>query len=688
MEQIYFTTTKSYTSAITLLIASISAVASEEPIRGSLAEFQVDGMRQVMTHPFHVRVVGNEFLLAQDGGALLRGMPGAAVIRNGEQTGIAQLRGLSGDRVRVLIEGKCITPACPNHMDPPLHYAQPASGDSVEVIAGIVPVSHGGDSIAGVIRIDRPAPVFADSGETLFGGRIGAAFRESQDALSVSGNLFQATDTFRGEYRGSWMDADDLKVRGGRARATQFTTQRHDVVGSVQTNAGYLSVDGGVSRTREAGTPALPMDMVRDDSWHLGLDWHHDFGNAHLETRLYVHDVDHLMDNFSLRPTPPMRMTAPATSRDYGLRSALKFPSTDRSISVGVDLHRAEFDAEQVNPIGLRRNTFNDNRRERMGLFLDWEEMIVEQWTLLAGVRGEWLRTRAGAVASEFGPPPVLADQIAFNGTNRRKTDSWADATVAVRFTPDEQNRLEFGVALKQRAPSLVERYLWTPLNASAGMADGRTYLGDPNLSPERSIEVGFSYSHNADRWTFQFSPFYQSVRNFIEGAPITRLDPNGRPVLQFHNQCRAELYGTELGASYSLSQHWTLQATASMVRGKNRETGDNLYRIPPLTGLVSLTYDDSVWQWIVEGEFADTQNRVARFNDEQTTSGYGLLNLRLARMLGEQLRVEVGVENVFDKQYANHLSGVNRVGGSAVVVGDRIPGTLRSFYINANWQF
>jgi iron complex outermembrane receptor protein len=50
-------------------------------------------------------------------------------VRNGDLTGIVQLRGLFNGRVCVDIDGMQITPACPNHMDPPLHYSAPSEID-------------------------------------------------------------------------------------------------------------------------------------------------------------------------------------------------------------------------------------------------------------------------------------------------------------------------------------------------------------------------------------------------------------------------------------------------------------------------------------------------------------------------------------------------------------------------------
>jgi iron complex outermembrane receptor protein len=668
--------------------ATITLAPGQQPA-GTLSPLTVHGMRDSQLWSGSARDIGDGFLFAQDGAALLRGVPGAAVVRNGEQTGIAQIRGLAGDRVKITVDGRSITPACPNHMDPPLHYAQPAAGDRFEVFAGIAPVSAGGDSIAGVIRVARAEPVFADAGDSLFGGRFGGSFRGSQDVWSLSGSLHHATDRFRSEYRGGWMTADDLRFPGGRVRASGFETQRHEWIGSVRTDGGYVSIDTGLTRTRDAGTPALPMDMVRDDSWHFGIQQREDLGWAMLETRAYVHDVDHLMDNFSLRPAPAMRMQAPATSRDYGLRSALEIPRGDDLWIVGIDLHRAEFQAEQVNAMGQRRDTFNDNVRTRGGGFIDWETPLADRWTARTGLRADVVETRAGMVASGFGGPAVMADRDAFNAGPRRHRDTLVDATAALRFEPDDATTLELGIGLKNRAPSLVERYLWTPANASAGLADGRTYLGNPALDPELSFQIGLGATRRGETWSVTLTPFYQSVRDFIQGEPHpVRVDAAGLPVLQYQNIRRAELYGVELAVAWELHEHFTLAANASHTRAQNRENGDALYRVAPLRGMASLVYQNDGWEAGVECEWAAAQNRVARGQNEPTTPGYGLVHLRLARELPLGVRVEAGVENVFDKRYSDHLGGVNRVAGGDVAVGGRIPGTGRFFYSGVNWTF
>ena len=49
-----------------------------------------------------------------------------------------------------------------------------------------------------------------------------------------------------------------------------------------------------------------------------------------------------------------------------------------------------------------------------------------------------------------------------------------------------------------------------------------------------------------------------------------------------------------------------------------------------------------------------------------------------------KQLQLHMGVTNLFDRFYANHLNSINRVADSDIAVGDVIPGTGRTAFISA----
>jgi len=644
-------------------------------------------------------IVGPDHLYHADPAALVRKLPGAAIVRNGPQTGIVQLRGLSGERVAVRVNGMTITPACPNHMDPPLHYADAGAGDLIKLYAGISPVNAGGDHIGGSLSFTRPDPIFADGPAALFHGKLGTSFIGSQDATITSTDLNQAQGDVAFRYRGSFATADDLRYPGGTVADSSYETSRHELMSAWRTKNGYIMLEAGFSATRDTGTPALPMDMIMDDAWKFNLSQQENFKWGSLESRLYVHDIEHMMDNYSLRASPlgpgGMAMRSPSTSRDYGWRSDIVLPRGANNLRTGIDLHGNDFAAEQIAiGSGMKRDTFRDNQRLRFGTYVDWERDWTDQWTTRVGLRGDVVSSDAGSVSNEILPPApgpaalILADQHAFNSADRSFTTMLPQAVAALSFAPDETTNIEFALALNSRAPSLVERYLWTPLNASAGLADGRTYLGNLDLDPETSLKIGVGLEKRGRNWDVEFTPFYQSVSDYIQGMPLTRLDATGKPVLQYQNIDRAELYGFELSGRYNFSSEFSVTSSMSSVRGKNKDFGGDLYRIAPLRGIVDLAYRNEVWESHLECVWASAQKHVSDLQEETPSPGYGIFNFRLARHFANRLRVEVGVENLLNKRYTEHLGGVNRVSMSDLAIGERIPSAGRFGYGSVSWSF
>ncbi len=624
-----------------------------------------------------------------DTASLLNQIPGAAVVRNGALTGIAQLRGLSGDRVKTLVDGMAITPACPFYMDPPLHYSAPSSLHKLTVLPGITPVSLGGDSIGGTVLAEPAPPRFATDDHPLWSSDLGSFYRSSNDGYGFNGEFALANKDLGAAYSGSWETGDDLRFPGGRARDTafdEFVEQEGRIAGKLL--GGLLEAYGGISRTRNAGTPAVPMDMITDDSWRVGLRQTGEYEFAELDSRIAFHSIDHLMNNYSLRPLAPgaPRLFSPATSDDLSGQLAAVFPRDKNTFRAGVDFHWNAFDAFVQNADnGRQQNTLNDANRTRIGSYLEWQTNWSDQWTSLVGVRNDTVWSDTDNIETFF--PPAAADAAAFNAQSHYRIFPDFDAMVSVRYKPGEHSNYELAFARKTRAPSLLELYLYTPFAASAGASDGRTYLGNLGLDPEVSHQVALTGDWHGDGWEMKVTPYYNFVSDYIQGTPINRF-VNGLPVLQYENVNRADLYGVDAEAHYDLTNEFSLHAQLSYVRGIDRDNGDNLYQIPPLHGIVSLEYDNGAWHGAVEGVLAARQDKVSAYNGETPSPGYALLNLRAGYTFREHLNVELSLENLVDKRYANHLAGVNRVLDSDVPVGARLPSAGRSVAVSVKYDF
>jgi iron complex outermembrane receptor protein len=351
----------------------------------------------------------------------------------------------------------------------------------------------------------------------------------------------------------------------------------------------------------------------------------------------------------------------------------------------------------------------NDGERDRYAVFGEWEAKINPQWTSLMGLRHETVKTDAGDVTgyctSGMCTGNQLADSANFNAQDHDKTDRNWDLTALARYTPDATQTYEAGVAQKTRSPNLYERYTWSTWSMAAVMnnfvGDGNGYVGDINLKPEVAHTLSFAGDwHDAGRksWSARVAPYYTHVKDYIDAQclPGTTCLPDKFNVLQYVNQS-ARLYGVDISGHVLASStpqygDFTLSGIVNYARGENRDTGDNLYNIMPLNAKLALTQKQGRWTNTLEAQFVAAKNDVSDVRNEVETDGYSLLNLRSSYQW-KQVRLDVGIDNLFDKGYALPLGGAYLGQGTTMSIngvpwGIPVPGPGRSIYAGVNVRF
>jgi iron complex outermembrane receptor protein len=160
-----------------------------------------------------------------------------------------------------------------------------------------------------------------------------------------------------------------------------------------------------------------------------------------------------------------------------------------------------------------------------------------------------------------------------------------------------------------------------------------------------------------------------------------------GAPPLQYAN-VDAEFYGLDLAWEYRFGARWLASGNFGYVRGRRSDGADNLYRIAPLSSFAELRYSRERWHISLQSVAAARQDRVSSYNDEQETAGWGIVHLRAGLRLGQRFNLDLGIENVADTVYQDHLGGYNRVRESDIPVGERLYGTGRNLYLrlDATW--
>ena len=629
-----------------------------------------------------------------DTGDLIKRLPGANINKNGAITSIAQYRGLFGNRVNVLIDGTNLHEVGPNSMDSPLSYIASSRTEDISIYRGLTPVSTGIETIGGTMIVNSKQAEFSNGDEAEFHGHATAGYASNGQARQTSLTANVANKNHRLQIAGSADRGDDSDFDGGSIRSTEYKRDTASISYGFQNTTFAADLSVNHLDIGETGTPALPMDIIFVRGETYRANFKNELGNGGtLTTRLHYQDLDHEMNNYTFRNSAAMSQRLVTPEVEAG---GISFSYQQANWNVGADIDQSTHDATVFNPnmAAFEIESFNDAERDRYSVFAEWSGELNQQWQLDAGTRYSLIKMNAGTVHSFSGAPAavgILRDR--FNNSDRSQDEHLIDLVVNFTRILSDDVDFEVGFARKTRAPSYQERYLWIPLEITAGLADGNNYVGDVNLDNEVAyqFELGLDW-HTA---TAGFSPrvFYHHINDYIQGVanltdPTTNMvsSSNGDTTPLQYSNVDAKLYGIDANWFVSLSNEWQLDGTVSYVRGQRRDTNDDLYRIAPLTARTMLSYVQTNWRVGIEAETIAKQNNVSAENNEQKTSGYALFNLSANVTPSNNLVLSAGVNNLLNRYYEDHLGGYNRNNNNAdIALGDRLPGVGRSAYINAN---
>jgi len=156
---------------------------------------------------------------------------------------------------------------------------------------------------------------------------------------------------------------------------------------------------------------------------------------------------------------------------------------------------------------------------------------------------------------------------------------------------------------------------------------------------------------------------------------------------LQFNNT-DATFYGVDIESAWQFNERLGVRANLSMVHGERRDIDDDLYRISPDNLLVALEWHAASWIGSIESMIYTGQDRVSITNQERETGGYGQLNLSARFYPSSTFEIGVGLNNLLDREYRDHLAGYNRAFNPDIAMRDRLPGLGRNLYGRLIWQF
>ncbi|MGU3493343.1 TonB-dependent receptor [Xanthobacteraceae bacterium A53D] len=662
----------------------------------------------------------NATLSTSDSGSLLNGVPGGASWGAGGVSSLPAINGMGADRVQIAINDMIFGVACPNEMNPPLSFVNPAMISSMTVYTATAPVSVGGDYTGAKVDVEMAPPKFSAGSQMTTSGSVAGFYRSNGNAYGTDVTATMSNSDTSITYTGGWARAGDYTAGDGtKIKSTMYETQNHALSISKRDDSNLFTVQLGGQFIPSQGYPNQYMDLIDNKSFFINGRYEGQFDWGQLEASAFFSRVRHTMGFIGPDKTGDMPMDTRTTNIGYNVKAIVNLSQHD-VLRVGNEVAYTGLDdwwPPVEGSIMMGPDTFltiNDGRRTRIGTFAEWERHLSNEWTAILGIRNDIVLMNTGDVQG-YNAMMYGAAAAAFNAQDHARTDFNIDGSAILRYTPDQSSQYELGLSRKTRSPNLYERYTWSTNAMAMSMigwfGDGNGYVGNLDLEPEKAHSVSFTASwHDPAQkvWSLRVSPYVSYVQDYIDAdrcalAGCLSAKPDNLTAvdsfvyLQFANH-DAWLYGVNIDGKLALwdgpdTGRGVLRGSLNFVRGE-RTDGVNLYHMMPLNGTLALDHTLGNWTTTVEVQMVGAKTEVSQVRNEIATSAYALLNLRTAYDW-QTVRVDFGIDNVLDTNYGLPLGGANLVNyqaasmmGTSPIWGYEVAGPGRSINARVTVRF
>ncbi len=611
---------------------------------------------------------------AHDGADYLKTVPGFSVVRKGGTDGDPVLRGMSGSRVGILLDGQQILGGCGGRMDPPTAYVFPASYDRITVLKGPETVLYGSGASAGTVlferdirRVDRPDVKLTT---TFTGGSFGRNDELADGRAAVPDFYVQGgyTPSHTDDYRdGNGASVHSLYTRWNAAAAFGWTpdSQTRLEVSGARSNGQAAYADRTMDGFFDRNNVAIKFDRRFDRSFI-----------QRIEAQTYYNYIDHVMDNYTLR-TPGKTFSAsnPDRTTEGGRAAVTLAPGGRTSIVVGTDVqHNVHTARSAMNKTSADAATsalyasprLEDMRFTQVGLFTEATEPLSARSRLVGGFRYDWhtaLDSRA-CVAATMCPGTSPLKNATQGATDHKALPSGFGRYEYDLAAGDFSGRLSVGVGHTERSPDYWERIKQDPVTLNSAFLSTR---------PEKTTQLDAGVVWRANAWSGSISGFYGSIGDYI----LIRWSPS--PTLT--RNVDASSVGGEATVAYDITRSLKGDVSLAYVHADNRTDHKPLAQQPPAEGRLGLSYVNRGFSLGVLARLVASQTRVdvgsgnivSNGQDLGPTGGFSVFSLNGGYRLKRVVLITAGVDNVLDRAYAEHISQA----------GAMIPGYVQTTRIN-----
>lgn len=623
---------------------------------------------------------------ASDGADLLKNIPGFSVIRKGGTDGDPVFRGMAASRLSILLDGETILGGCGSRMDPPTAYVFPEAYESVTILKGPQSVKYGSGNSAGVVMFERATPEFYDQPVHGYASLMGGSFGRNDQVAQIQAGGEKGYI----ELGGTRSDMDNYKDgNGNKVHSAYQRWSTNTALGWTPTLDTKIELTAAVS-DGEARYADRGMDGSEFSRTNYGLSFQQKAISPIVEevkAKIYRNYVDHVMDNYSLRETPlaetsmgsgvyvpnPRAMNPDRETIGANVGTTLRF-GPHWLLDIGADYQQNEHSDRMgpgVNAYKTKPRT-DDMSFKTIGAYTEVNYHFPGEHGIFAGIRVN----------------KDEAEDLRLNtDTKGEKDTNWlTSGFLRYEHQLDPTNRAYAGVGYSERAADYWER----TRNPDGKMPMASSRISTFEINPEKVTQLDIGVIHEGKELRGSVSAFYAYHEDYILIEQVSMGSMNGVDA----RNIRATSYGTEADISWQFAHHWNTDATVSLVRGINDTDDRALGQMPAHEFRMGLTYDNGVWSSGALGRFVNSQSHVAIGQgnivgqDIGETSGFAVFSLNAGYRATEQLVFTAGIDNIFDRNYAEHLSK-----GDANVLGyalqeARVNELGRNLWLKAQYKF
>lgn len=220
-------------------------------------------------------------------------------------------------------------------------------------------------------------------------------------------------------------------------------------------------------------------------------------------------------------------------------------------------------------------------------------------------------------------------------------------------------------------------------------LASGYTSIGNPNLKPETSNSFELGLRGRSDALSYSVSAFHGKYKDFIASNQL--VEDNTAPVLDVYQSINLNdvvISGFEARGEWAFRQGWAVSAAYAHARGDSRSNGVEtpLATIDPDKLVLGLRYEQSGRYGAAATLTAVERKKRNPDPTKVTPPGYGKMDLAGWLAFSKRTRLNLGINNLFDKKYVEWADVRDLAATSTVVDAYTQPG--RNFTVALSHQF